>query len=201
MILAWPSPAANRATIRKPIMIEEKRRYLGSWKEIAQYLGRGVRTVQRWEERLGLPVRRLDEKPRSAVMAIADELDLWVAHTTPGLLYLNGSHNSEHREPCSKKILVVEGSAHSANNCVASLLKRLGVSDVDVARDIPSAILRITDLHQDGRPEPDAIILDLGSFGEKAVEILQYVNAWFSLHLDESNLSQTDIIPERSRAG
>jgi hypothetical protein len=182
-------------------MIEEKRRYLGSWKEIAQYLGRGVRTVQRWEERLGLPVRRLDEKPRSAVMAIADELDLWVAHTTPGLLHLNGSHNSEHREPCNKKILVVEGSAHSANNCVASLLKRLGVSDVDVARDIPSAILRITDLHQDGRPEPDAIILDLGSFGEKAVEILQYVNAWFSLHLDESNLSQTDIIPERSRAG
>jgi DNA-binding transcriptional regulator YiaG len=31
---------------------------LSSWKDIAQYLGKGVRTVQRWERHLGLPVRR-----------------------------------------------------------------------------------------------------------------------------------------------
>ncbi len=30
---------------------------LNSWKEIACYLGRGVRTVQRYERDLGLPVR------------------------------------------------------------------------------------------------------------------------------------------------
>ena len=32
---------------------------LDSWKEIAAYLRRDVRTVQRWEERESLPVHRL----------------------------------------------------------------------------------------------------------------------------------------------
>src|SRR3954463_10845884 len=32
---------------------------LDSWKEIAAYLRRGVRTVQRWERDEGLPVHRL----------------------------------------------------------------------------------------------------------------------------------------------
>jgi hypothetical protein len=29
---------------------------LNGWKEIAGFFGRGVRTVQRWEQQLGLPV-------------------------------------------------------------------------------------------------------------------------------------------------
>ena len=28
---------------------------LASWKDIAQYVGKGIRTVQRWERELGLP--------------------------------------------------------------------------------------------------------------------------------------------------
>jgi DNA-binding transcriptional regulator YiaG len=32
---------------------------LDSWKEIARYLNRDVRTVQRWEETDGLPVYRM----------------------------------------------------------------------------------------------------------------------------------------------
>ena len=51
---------------------------LNSWKEIAQYLGRGVRTVQRYENDLDLPVRRPRGKSRSAVIAIPDELDAWI---------------------------------------------------------------------------------------------------------------------------
>ena len=51
---------------------------LNSWKEIAVYLGRGVRTVQRWEHDLGLPVRRPRGKSRSAVIAMSDELDAWL---------------------------------------------------------------------------------------------------------------------------
>jgi hypothetical protein len=50
---------------------------LNSWKEIAQYVGRAVRTVQRWES-LGLPARRLRGKSRSAVLAMTDELDAWL---------------------------------------------------------------------------------------------------------------------------
>lgn len=33
---------------------------LTSWRDIARYLGKGVRTVQRWEIESGLPVRRAD---------------------------------------------------------------------------------------------------------------------------------------------
>jgi hypothetical protein len=51
---------------------------LNSWKEVAQYLGRGVRTVQRWEHDLGLPVRRPRGKSRSAVIAFREELDGWL---------------------------------------------------------------------------------------------------------------------------
>ena len=55
---------------------------LNSWKEIANYLGRGVRTVQRWEHDLQLPVRRPRGKDRSAVLAMTDELDAWL-HSAP----------------------------------------------------------------------------------------------------------------------
>jgi len=51
---------------------------LNSWKEIASYLGRGVRTVQRYERELGLPVRRPHGRSRSAVIALSDELDAWL---------------------------------------------------------------------------------------------------------------------------
>ena len=54
---------------------------LNSWKEIANYLGRGVRTVQRWERDLGLPVHRPMGKDRSAVLAFPQELDRWLQRT------------------------------------------------------------------------------------------------------------------------
>src|SRR3984885_4315700 len=38
--------------------VSEDSTVLSSWKDIARYLGKGVRTVQRWERHLGLPVRR-----------------------------------------------------------------------------------------------------------------------------------------------
>ena len=55
-----------------------ERRILNSWKEIASYLGRGVRTVQRWEAQLGLPVHRPAGKDHSAVIAFSSELDQWL---------------------------------------------------------------------------------------------------------------------------
>jgi hypothetical protein len=51
---------------------------LSGWKEIARYLKRGVRTVQRWEH-FGLPVHRPNGAERSAVTALSQELDAWVA--------------------------------------------------------------------------------------------------------------------------
>lgn len=51
---------------------------LNSWTEIANYLRRGTRTVQRWEVTSGLPVYRPRGKPRSGVSARKSELDLWM---------------------------------------------------------------------------------------------------------------------------
>ena len=56
---------------------------LNSWKEIARYLNRGIRTVQRWERELNLPVRRL-RTGRSPVLAERSALDLWVKNSQPG---------------------------------------------------------------------------------------------------------------------
>jgi hypothetical protein len=50
---------------------------LGSWKEIAAYLGKGVRTVQRYERELGLPVRRPNDQ-RQIVFAYPSELRSWL---------------------------------------------------------------------------------------------------------------------------
>lgn len=49
---------------------------LDSWKEIAAYLRRGVRTAQRWERDAGLPVRRVAHA-RGAVYAFRGDLDAW----------------------------------------------------------------------------------------------------------------------------
>ncbi len=52
---------------------------LSGWKDIASYLGKGVRTVQRYEEDMRLPVRRPAGKARASVVATKTELDAWIA--------------------------------------------------------------------------------------------------------------------------
>jgi len=51
---------------------------LSGWKDIATHMGKGVRTVQRYERELGLPVRRVSGHPTSAVIATKSDLDSWV---------------------------------------------------------------------------------------------------------------------------
>ena len=50
---------------------------LSGWKAIANYLGVGVRSVQRYERELGLPIFRPAGKSKSRVMAIKSELYRW----------------------------------------------------------------------------------------------------------------------------
>lgn len=53
---------------------------LTSWKEIANFMGKGVRTVQRWEATLGLPVIRPSNSRAGIVMARPSELEAWLAN-------------------------------------------------------------------------------------------------------------------------
>lgn len=51
---------------------------LCGWKKIAHYLGKGVRTVQRYELQFGLPVSRPNGSDRGSVWARKSELAAWV---------------------------------------------------------------------------------------------------------------------------
>jgi serine/threonine-protein kinase len=73
------------------VRVEERR---DSWKDIAAYLGRDVRTVQRWEGERRLPVHRLPGGDKPRVYALTSELDAWL-RTTP----------AEEREPASIAVL------------------------------------------------------------------------------------------------
>src|SRR5881275_2648787 len=50
---------------------------LDSWKEIATYLRREVRTVQLWEKKEGLPVHRHFHQRLGSVYAFRSEIDRW----------------------------------------------------------------------------------------------------------------------------
>src|SRR6202047_3664827 len=56
---------------------------LESWGEIAAYLRREIRTVQRWEKYQGLPVRRLQIGKLGSVYAFRSELDKWYRERQP----------------------------------------------------------------------------------------------------------------------
>ena len=57
---------------------------LDSWKQIAAYLNRDVRTVQRWEKSEGLPVHRHQHGSRGTVFAHPAEVDRWLEGRSTG---------------------------------------------------------------------------------------------------------------------
>ncbi|HJX84695.1 MAG TPA: hypothetical protein VJ723_10160, partial [Candidatus Angelobacter sp.] len=65
---------------------------LDSWKDIATYLDRDIRTAMRWEKN-GLPVHRVPGGQRQAVFAYTDEIDSWLVSQDKESLDSN-SHGS-----------------------------------------------------------------------------------------------------------
>ena len=81
------------------------RERLDSWKDIADYLRRDVRTVQRWERERNLPVRRLPGGRKPRIYALKSELDLWLkgspadpVPSAPSVAVLPFTNLSESRE-------------------------------------------------------------------------------------------------------
>ena len=72
---------------------------LESWKEIAAYLNRGVRTVRRWETEEGLPVHRHVHRTLGSVYAYKSEIDTWRG-TRPARLG-SGTPADVHRDSAS----------------------------------------------------------------------------------------------------
>ncbi len=74
-------PASGAAPSPKGSPLPDRK--LVSWKEIASYLGREVRTVQRWERTEDLPVHRHEHQKKSTVYAYTSELDEWFKNRQP----------------------------------------------------------------------------------------------------------------------
>jgi TolB-like protein len=55
-----------------------------SWKEIATYLGKTVRTVQRWERLKGLPVHRHGHGKNGSLYAFKRDIDQWLRYEPEG---------------------------------------------------------------------------------------------------------------------
>jgi Helix-turn-helix domain len=62
------------------------------WKEVAAYMGKGVRTVQRWEQHAGLPVQRPNARDKGIIRVSRKELDRWMRNRRAGA---NGAGPSE----------------------------------------------------------------------------------------------------------
>lgn len=59
---------------------------LESWKAIAGYLRRSVRTVRRWEAEEGLPIHRQMHRSLATVYAYKSEIDAWQRQGEPGAM-------------------------------------------------------------------------------------------------------------------
>lgn len=101
------------------------RTVLTSWKEITQYPGKGVQTVQRCEIEFGLPIHRARGGHKRAILAIPRELDVWVRGQEVG-------------HPGSMEDLRCETAALRAEN--AALKLQLGQSTV---RNVPNSRIAV----------------------------------------------------------
>jgi Tol biopolymer transport system component len=98
---------------------------LDSWKKIASYLKRDVRTVQRWERREAMPVHRHLHDKLGSVFAFRSELDTWWESRRTRLAQ-EGADESE--LPACISQTVEDGSFGNAPPVHPSRLVRLAVA-------------------------------------------------------------------------
>jgi len=115
---------------------------LNSWKEIATYLGRGVRTVQRYEREFQLPVRRVGTKSRKSVVALSQDLDAWLRNSTVqrcGAPFSQGSSRAglitesvacahELRDRCAQLRAENEKAVVKLTQSLSDLVRQIGVA-------------------------------------------------------------------------
>jgi len=100
---------------------------LNSWKQIASYVGRGVRTVQRWEHDLGFPVRRPWGRSRSTVIAFSSEIDTWLKATPLIKERKNAAKQEEASTPVAlrERLLLLHEAYRTAGLSLAADLRQI----------------------------------------------------------------------------
>jgi len=125
--------------------------FLSSWKEIANYMGKGVRTVQRYEAQFGLPVRRPAGKSRAAVIATRAEIDAWIAASPIRETFRLNSGFAERRVPELKAIRDGIREMHALREQMTALRSetrsslQLLISSLHTLRQVTA--------HEDRKPE------------------------------------------------
>ncbi|HEX3660566.1 MAG TPA: hypothetical protein VHU89_04005 [Acidobacteriaceae bacterium] len=129
----------------------DQNRVLTSWKEIAAYLGKGVRTVQRWEKDFGLPVRRPTGSDKSAILARARDLDAWVAMRCSTRMLPDGAISHNHRLLSTRSALAAAlATSLMLRETNAALLSEVREAVVDLRNEIAR-------LRRRGQPHAPAI--------------------------------------------
>lgn len=110
---------------------------LNSWKEIATYLDRGVRTVQRWERDLHLPVHRIGNGRRSPVYANVAELKFWLNTSEAARKEYHGATPADNEGSKPGPVLVTKPAGKPIENA-----RRLLTTARDLARQIAETSVR-----------------------------------------------------------
>jgi hypothetical protein len=126
------------------LMPDEHGRILNGWKEIAAYLGRGVRTVQRWEELYRMPVHRVSGTDRSAVTAFSAEIDQWLRQSRV--------HGSEYVRPT---LIVLDEPEHEniSNRKLGLEMRKFNVLTAFTLEELRSTARKF---------DADGFVIDLG---------------------------------------
>ena len=156
---------------------------LDSWKEIAAYFQRDVRTVRRWEAAEGLPVHRLHHRRRGSVYAYKGELDSW----------LRSSQDRRREAPAARPIPVsvrwtwIVGIAALAVSVLALGIWYAGRRSAEPpalsARAVRVAVLPFDGPKDDAQTEPlgDILAADivskLGRLGPERLGVVAYTSA------------------------
>jgi len=147
-------PAANQAKeLLQPLKSETEifnRKVLNTWKEIATYMGRGVRTVQRWEAELSLPAHRPRGKNRSAVLAFTDELDDWLRRTPTDSSENQVNHSPFSTEPMPSLLELAQKMQALAERMVVSSNSRQREEAASIAAEARSLLQKLAILETEG---------------------------------------------------
>ena len=143
---------------------------LKGWKDIAKYLGCGVRTVQRWEK-LGVPVRRPTKGARSAVMATTEELAAWLKARPAADPFLSSKGVTSQSRHFRHRILLADDD----EKMLVTLAARLSEEGYDIrtARDGFEALA----VMREGAP--DLLVSDLKMPNMSGFELLSVVRRRF----------------------
>lgn len=132
---------------------------LDGWKAIAGHLGREVRTCQRWCQRHGLPIYRIDaDSVRGKVYAYRSELDAWLKSRGPNNIPPETPEEAGATEPAG-----AEAKASSRRRRVNIGLLALLVLIVLVAAAGVTGLIRIPPLRSPkiGGPRPEPVSMAL----------------------------------------